>query len=178
MKFVPTDLEGAFLVQTEAMSDDRGSFTRTFCAREFAGYGLECNWVQHSISFNLAKGTLRGLHYQCAPYGEAKLINCIAGRIFDVIVDLRPESGTYRKSFCTELSSESGIQLYVPQGFAHGFLTLEKNCKVEYCISTYYEPSAVRGVRWNDPVLNIPWPARIRMISQRDANFPDLPQEP
>ena len=177
MNFVPTGLAGAYLIETTQHADERGSFTRTYCAREFAQQGLHTEWVQHSVSFNRAAGTMRGLHYQAAPHGEIKLISCTAGLIFDVIVDLRGDSPTFQKSFCTELGGESGVMLYVPKGFAHGFLTLEDNSRVTYCISAYYEPTAVRGVRWDDPRIGIPWPRQASVIAERDATFRDIDAE-
>ena len=177
MKFLPTGLDGAWLIEPERLEDALSSFTRTFCAREFAAHGLHTGWVQHNVSVNSQAGTLRGLHYQAAPHGEIKLVHCTRGRMFDVIADLRRDSPTFRQTFCTELGLTDARMLYIPLGFAHGFLTLEDDTEVTYCISAFYEPASVRGVRWNDPALAIPWPRAIRVMADRDANFPDIGDE-
>ena len=178
MIFRETGLHGAYLVVPERLEDERGYFARTWCAREFAELGLDANLSQCNTSFNPHQGTLRGLHYQTGDGAEAKLIRCIRGRIFDVIVDLRPASPTYRSWFATELNAENGVMLYAPGGFAHGFQTLEDESEVFYQISAPYRPELGRGIRWDDPVLAIAWPqADKRIISARDQSLPLLEAE-
>lgn len=175
MKFLPTPLAGALVVEPELLADERGFFARTYCREEFAAHGIAAPVDQCSISFNAASGTLRGLHYQAAPHGETKLVRCTAGAIFDVIVDLRERSPTYRRWFSVELSAANRRMLLVPPGMAHGFQTLEDATEVEYQISPSYRPEAARGVRWDDPVLGVAWPpAAARHISERDLSFPWL----
>jgi dTDP-4-dehydrorhamnose 3,5-epimerase len=172
MKFTPTSLSGAFIVEIEPHSDERGFFARTFCAQEFEQQGLVSNFVQCSASLSIARGTLRGLHYQQVPACEAKLVRCAAGALFDVIVDLRRESRTYLKHFSIELTAESRTAVYVPAMFAHGFQALEANTEVFYMIDTYYTPELSTGIRFNDPKLGIPWPLPVAAISEKDANWP------
>ena len=174
MIFAETDLRGAFLIELERHEDARGYFARTFCRREFELHGIDSRIVQCNVSFNARRGTLRGLHYQAAPHAEAKLVRCVAGRIHDVIVDLRPESSTHLEHFAVELSDTNGVSLYVPEGFAHGFQTLTDGCLVHYQMSEYYVPEAGRGIRWNDPALGISWPIEHPTLSERDAALPDL----
>ncbi|MEO8275456.1 MAG: dTDP-4-dehydrorhamnose 3,5-epimerase family protein [Thermoanaerobaculia bacterium] len=174
MKFVRLGIPGAFLVLSEPLADDRGFFARTFCAREFAAAGLESRLVQTSLSFNPQRGTLRGLHYQASPHDEAKLVRCVRGTIYDILVDLRPESHIFRQHLALELSADERSALYVPPGVAHGFLTLTPDCEVHYAMSEFFEPASSRGVRWNDPAFGIVLPEPVRMISDRDANYPDL----
>jgi dTDP-4-dehydrorhamnose 3,5-epimerase len=175
LRFTPLPLAGAFLIKLETHSDDRGYFARTFCTREFRDHGLDPTIAQCSTSFNLRRGTLRGMHYQVAPHEETKLVRCTSGKIFDVIVDVRPQSPTYGKWHGVELSSDNHRMLYIASGFAHGFQTLEDNSEVFYQISTEYLPSASRGILWNDPTLAISWPITKGMtISERDASLPRL----
>lgn len=174
MVFSETALNGAFVIEPEKREDSRGFFARTYCRHEFEEHGLETAVVQTSISFNLRKGTLRGLHYQTAPFEETKLIRCTMGSIYDVIVDLRPHSRTYKRSLAVELSARNRKGLYVPRGFAHGFQTLEDSTEVFYQMSEFYSPEHARGVRWNDPAFAIEWPAAQRNIHERDQHYPDF----
>lgn len=170
-----TPLRGAFVIEPELERDERGFFARTWCERDFAAHGLDARPVQCSVSFSERAGTLRGLHYQAAPFEEVKIVRCINGAVFDVIVDLRPDSPTLARHFHIVLSAANRTMLYVPQGFAHGFQTLEDASEVEYQISEFYRPDAARGVRWNDPAFGIRWPAADRRImSHRDQNYPDF----
>jgi dTDP-4-dehydrorhamnose 3,5-epimerase len=173
MRFVPTELEGAYLVEQERREDERGFFARTWCREEFAGHGLATEVVQSSISRNSRAGTLRGLHFQTAPHEEVKLVRCSAGAIFDVIVDLRPDSPTRAAWFGVELDAGRGTALYVPKGFAHGFQTLADDSEVLYMMSDPYVPEASSGLRWDDPAFGIEWPqADERTISPRDLAWP------
>lgn len=177
MRFVPTDLEGAWVIEQERHSDERGFFARTWCAQEFERQGLEPGLAQCSTSFNRLRGTLRGLHYQAPPHTEAKVVRCTRGAIFDVAVDLRPDSPTFRRWLGVELTPDNGRALYVPRGFAHGFLTLEDASEVAYLISTPYNPEAARGVRWNDPFHAVAWPAPVEVIAARDRDYADVDVE-
>jgi len=173
--FLETALRGAFLIDLEPSSDERGFFARTWCRREFGAQGLETNLAQCSVSFNARAGTLRGLHYQAPPCEEVKIVRCTSGALFDVIVDLRPESPTYTKHYSVTLSSLNRRMLYVPRGFAHGFQTLEDDTEVFYQMSEFYEPEYSRGARWNDPAFGIVWPAvEHRIINARDEAYPDF----
>ena len=154
--------------------DRRGYFARTYCEHEFTSHGLKSGFVQCSVSFNKIKGTLRGMHFQAGPYGEAKVIRCTRGAIYDVIIDLRLGSPTFKQHFTIVLSAENGTMLYVPEGFAHGFQTLEDNTEVFYQMSQFYTPDHARGVRWNDPAFGIEWPEDERMILERDQSYPDF----
>ncbi|MEL6772486.1 MAG: dTDP-4-dehydrorhamnose 3,5-epimerase [Bacteroidota bacterium] len=174
MIFDETTLAGAFLLRPERHADERGHFARTFCRREFEAHGLEPIVAQCSVSFNDAAGTLRGMHYQAAPHGEAKLVRCTRGAVYDVIIDLRPDSDTYGQHFGAVLSADNGHALYVPEGIAHGFLTLKDRSEVYYQMNTFHEPEAARGVRWDDPAFNIHWPQPVRVIKERDASYPDF----
>ena len=174
MRFTETEVAGVLLVEFEPVQDERGSFTRVFCEREFSGSGVEFRPVQASISHNRCAHTLRGMHYQVGPPPEHKLVRCTKGRIFDVAVDLRPDSPSYRRSVGLELSAVDQRALFIPGGCAHGFLTLESDTDVEYLISVFYDPARSRGVRWNDPALHIAWPFEPRIISPRDAGLPGL----
>jgi len=169
-----TELPGLILVELEPVSDERGSFARTFDAAEWKARGMSSRVVQCNLSRNLARGTLRGLHHQAAPHEEAKLVRCSRGTIFDVAVDLRPDSPTFRRWFGQELSTENGRMLFVPEGLAHGFITLTDDSEVLYQMSEPYEASAARGVRWDDPAFAIEWPLEPVMISERDRTFPDF----
>ena len=174
MIFTETDLKGAFVVDIEKHQDERGFFARSWCRREFEAHGLNPKLAQCNISFNPHKGTLRGMHCQAKPFEEAKLVRCTRGSLHDVIVDLRPGSPSYKKSLGVVLTAENRTMLYVPQGFAHGFLTLENDTEVFYQISEFYMPESQRGFRWNDPAIAITWPAEVEFISDRDRNFPDF----
>ena len=175
MIFTETMLKGAFLIEPERRQDDRGFFARTWCQREFLAHGLGTQWVQCNVSFNKQKGVLRGMHYQSAPYAETKLMRCTMGAIYDVIIDLRPDSPTFKRWVALELTSDNRCMLYIPEGFGHGFQTLEADTEVFYQMSQFYAPEYVRGVRWDDPAFRIRWPAEERIISERDRSFPDFP---
>lgn len=172
MIFTETDLQGAFVIEPEKLEDGRGFFARTFCQKEFEACGINSRLVQCSISFNRTKGALRGMHYQAPPHEEARLISCVKGAIYDVVIDLRPGSPTYCHWFAVELSSENYKMFYVPEGFAHGFQTLEHNTVVFYQMSEFYHPESGRGVRWDDPFYGIAWPLEPQGISARDASYP------
>lgn len=172
MKFIETKLDGAYLIEPERLEDERGFFARTFCQREFEKHGLNFRIVQCNISHNKKKGTLRGMHYQVAPYEEAKLVSCIRGAIYDVIVDLRPDSSTYCQWFAVELSAENYKILYVPKCFAHGFQTLEEDTEVFYQMSEFYHPECALSVRWDDQAFGIEWPLKVEIISEKDKNYP------
>jgi dTDP-4-dehydrorhamnose 3,5-epimerase len=178
LKFAQTGLPGATVIEPERLSDERGFFARTWCAREFADHGLKRALVQCSISFNRRKGTLRGMHYQIPPHEEAKLVRCTLGAIYDVIVDLRTDSPTYLKHFAVELSQDNRKMLYVPEGCAHGFQTLADDTEVYYQMSEYYSPECSAGHRWNDPAFGIDWPLEVSVISDRDNRYPDFSPAP
>ena len=170
MKFIPTILNGSFTIQLDPINDERGWFARYFCKKEFSTIGHEKEWVQMNHSFSLKKGTLRGMHFQKPPHSEVKLVRCIQGSVFDVIIDLRKDSPTFLKWFGTELSAENKLMMYIPEGFAHGFQTLEDNSGLLYMHTAYYSPEAESGLRYNDPQVNISWPLEISEISMRDTN--------
>lgn len=174
MIFTETKLKGAFLIEPERFEDKRGFFARTWCQREFLAHGLNPRLVQSSISFNKKKGTLRGMHYQVAPYEEVKLVRCTKGAIHDVIIDLRPESPTFKQHLAIVLSMENRSTLYIPERFAHGFQTLEDDTEVFYQMSQFYAPECARGVRWDDLTFAIAWPLAERIITERDQNYPDF----
>jgi dTDP-4-dehydrorhamnose 3,5-epimerase len=174
MKFEQTPLAGAFVVIPDRMEDERGFFARTCSRDDFMARGLVGDFVQSSISFNKWKGTLRGLHFQKKPYEETKLVRCTMGAIFDVIVDLRPGSSTLTGWFGIELNPDNRKALYIPQGFAHGFITLTDDSEVLYQISENYRPDSAGGVRWNDAAFSIKWTAEPTVISDRDRNYPDF----
>ena len=174
MKFIETELKGAYIIEPERLEDERGFFSRVFCEREFAAHGLETRFVQCSISFNARKGTLRGMHYQAPPHQETKLLRCTSGAVYDVIVDIRHESGTYGKWVGIELSAENRRLLYIPEGFAHGFQTLEDDSEVLYQISVEYNPASFRGLRHDDTGLAITWPRPVTVVSERDRALPKL----
>jgi dTDP-4-dehydrorhamnose 3,5-epimerase len=175
MKFSETKLPGVYIIEVECLDDERGYFARTFCREEFEKHGLNSSVAQCNLSYNRKKGTLRGMHYQVAPYGEAKLITCITGSVYDVVVDLRSDSMTYCGWLATELSARGRRRmLYIPEGLAHGFQTLEDHSEVFYQMSQFYVPGSARGVRWNDPAFGIQWPEDRRILSERDGNFPDF----
>lgn len=173
MIFHETAVAGAFVIEPERLVDERGFFARTWCQRELQERGLDAGLAQCSISFNLTRGTLRGMHYQIAPYAETKLVRCTAGAIFDVIVDLRPGSKSFRRWCGVELSQQNRKMLYIPKGCAHGFLTLSDDVEVFYQISEFYSAAHARGVRWNDPAFAIQWPGEVKVISERDRSYPD-----
>ena len=170
MKFLPTILNGSFTIQLDPIKDERGWFARYFCKKEFSTIGHNKEWVQMNHSFSLKKGTLRGMHFQKPPYSEIKLVRCIQGSVFDVIIDLRKDSPTFLKWFGAELSAENKLMMYIPEGFAHGFQTLEDNSGLLYMHTAYYSPEAEDGLRYNDPLVNISWPIEISEISMRDTN--------
>jgi dTDP-4-dehydrorhamnose 3,5-epimerase len=174
MNFSDCGLSGVYLIDLVPETDERGFFARSFCAEAFAARGLAAHMPQSSVSFNARARTLRGLHWQAAPHEEEKLVRCTAGAIFDVIVDLRTESETYRRWFAAELSAANRRALYVPKGFAHGFLTLTDASEVLYMISVAYAPGYGRGLRWDDPSIGIAWPHAPAVISERDAALPRL----
>ena len=177
MRFVEQRLAGVFLIEPERHMDERGFFTRTFDEAELAEAGLHTRFPQGNASWNGARHTLRGMHYQAAPHGEVKIVSCTSGAILDVVVDLRVGSPTRFASYAVELTPASGRQLYIPAGFAHGFLTLADETTVAYWMGTRYIPAAARGLRWDDPRLAIDWPARPAVISERDATYPDMDPE-
>jgi dTDP-4-dehydrorhamnose 3,5-epimerase len=174
MKFLGTTISGVFAVHPELIHDERGFFARSWCQTEFASHGLDPRIVQCNISGNLRKGTLRGMHYQAAPFAETKLVRCTRGSIFDVAIDLRPESPNYKQWTSAVLTAENHQMLLIPSGCAHGFLTLEDDCEVFYQMSEFYQPEAARGVRWNDPAFGIAWPHEVAVISPRDSAYPDF----
>lgn len=174
MIFTKTTVVGAWVIEPERFEDERGFFARTWDMDEFAGRGLNARLAQCSISYNGARGTLRGLHYQAAPYEEAKLVRCTTGAIFDVVVDLRRDSLTFRRWFGIELSAENRLALYLPEGCAHGLLTLTDDSEVLYKISEVYVPEAARGVRWDDPAFGIDWPGDVVVMNDRDRSYPDF----
>jgi dTDP-4-dehydrorhamnose 3,5-epimerase len=178
MIFREIDLKGAYLIDIEKRADDRGFFARTWCRHEFEARGLTSEFAQNSLSHNQAVGTLRGLHYQEHPYCEAKLIHCVRGAIFDVIVDLRPNSRSFGSWANITLTADSRQMLYIPECFAHGFQTLEDDTEVSYMISAFHAPGAARGIRYDDPSLAIPWPLPVTRISQQDKSWPILALQP
>jgi dTDP-4-dehydrorhamnose 3,5-epimerase len=174
MRFELAEVIGAFLIEPERITDERGFFARIWCRDEFAAHGLNPALAQANVSFNHRKGTLRGMHYQAAPHQEAKLVRCTRGAIWDVVLDLRPGSPTYRAWTGAELSDANRAMLYVPEGCAHGFLTLTDAAEVAYQMSIPYAPEAARGVRYDDPAFGIEWPGEVVVINQRDASYPDV----
>jgi dTDP-4-dehydrorhamnose 3,5-epimerase len=174
VRFAETELAGAYLIDIDKMEDERGFFARTFCHDEFAAHGLRPVFVQCNVSFNTRRGTLRGLHLQHAPHEEAKLVRCARGAIYDVIVDLRINSPTHGRWIAEELTADNGRMLYIPEGCAHGFQTLEDNSEVFYQMSEAYHPESVGGLRWSDPAFAIRWPLANPIVSQRDATYPDF----
>jgi dTDP-4-dehydrorhamnose 3,5-epimerase len=174
MIFKETKLKGAYIIEIEPVEDERGFFARSFCAEEFEKHGLDRYIAQCNISYNGKKGTLRGMHYQVAPHEEVKLVRCTMGAIYDVIIDLRPDSSTFKQWMGVELTRENHQMLYVPEGFAHGFQTLEDRTEVLYQISEFHHPEWARGVRWNDPMFGIFWPVNVEIISVGDQQYPDF----
>ena len=176
MIFAETPLAGAFVIDVEPREDERGFFARAWCRDEFAEQGLSTDVVQCNVSFNHHQGTLRGMHYQVAPHAEVKLVRCTRGAIYDVIVDLRPDSPTHTRWLGVELTAENRRALYIPEGFAHGYQTLADGTETFYQVSAFWAPEAERGVRWDDPAFGIAWPdpPGERVISERDATYPDV----
>jgi dTDP-4-dehydrorhamnose 3,5-epimerase len=177
MVFTETRLGGAFVIDPEQHADERGYFARTYCRREFEQHGLNPDVVQASLSYNASRGTLRGMHYQQPPHEEAKLIRCVRGALYDVAIDLRPDSPTCGQWTSVELTAEPGQpsrMFYIPAGFAHGFQTLEDHTEILYQMSAFYAPEAGRGLRWNDPAFAIEWPLAVSVISERDRTYPDF----
>ena len=170
-----TDIEGAFVVAPERFADERGYFEKVWSEREFAARGVTARFVEGNASFNPRRGTLRGLHYQAAPHGQAKLVRCTHGRVFDVGVDLRPRSPTFRRWVGVELSAENRLMLYLPAAFAHGYLTLEDDSEVSYLVDSVFDAASGRGARWDDPAFQIEWPdAGTLIINERDRTYPDF----
>lgn len=174
MIFTETPLSGAYVIELERRSDDRGFFARVFCEKEFADHGLATRFVQVNNSLAREKGTLRGMHYQLPPSAESKLVRCVRGSFHDVIIDLREESPSFGRHFEIELSAENRTMLYVPKGFAHGFITLETNTEAFYFADEFYDPERERGIRWNDPRFGIEWPLEPTVISEKDRSHPDF----
>ena len=173
MIFKETYLKGAYVIEVDKINDERGFFGRLWCKNEFKKHNLNVNIVQSNVSKSKKKGTLRGMHFQKSPYQETKLIRCTKGSVYDVIIDLRPDSQTYKKWFGIELSENNHKMLYVPESFAHGFLTLESNSEVYYLVTQFYNKEFERGLRYNDPEINIQWPKKILEISEKDNNHLD-----
>jgi dTDP-4-dehydrorhamnose 3,5-epimerase len=174
MIFEETKLPGVFLIKPERKEDDRGFFSRSFCCREFAQHGLNTNIVQCSTSYNKKKGTFRGMHFQMAPFEEDKMVTCMYGAILDFIVDMRPESPTFKNKLEVELSSENGYILYIPKSFAHGFFTLCDHTRLFYQMTQFYQPLYARGFRFDDPAIDIQLPFELKVIADKDRNLPDL----
>ena len=172
MKFNETELKGGYIIDIQKIEDDRGFFARGWCKNEFEEHGISSNLAQANISYNKFKGTLRGLHYQASPYEEAKLVRCTKGGIFDVMVDLREGSPTHGKWMGAELTADNHRMLLVPEGFAHGFQTLQDDTEVFYQVSEFYIPNAEKGARYDDPAFGITWPLEVSVISDKDANWP------
>jgi dTDP-4-dehydrorhamnose 3,5-epimerase len=174
MIFTETELPGAFVLDIEPRDDERGFFARTWCRRELEEHGLSTEIVQCNVAYNHVGGTLRGLHYQAAPHAEVKVVHCLRGAIYDVIVDVRPDSPSYLRWFGVELTAENRRMLYVPEGFAHGYQTLADDTETYYLVSAFHEPTAERGLRWDDPAFGVEWPpAERRIISAKDRAWPD-----
>lgn len=175
MKFSPSGIVGAYVIDMEQVVDERGFFARSWCRKEFEKHGLNTDIAQCSVSFNKKRGTLRGMHYQGTPHEEVKVVRCTSGAIYDVIIDLRPESATFKKWVAVELSAENRRMIYIPAGVAHGFQTLVDDVEVLYQISEFYCPESAKSVRWDDPEFGIKWPpAAERVISARDRQYPDF----
>jgi len=175
VKVTETKLKGAYVIEVDRIEDERGFFARSWCQKEFAEHGLNPNLVQCNISFNLKKGTLRGMHYQDKPHEEAKLVRCVKGGIYDVIIDLRPDSPSFKDWFSVELNCENRKMIYIPEGMAHGCQTLADNTEVFYQMSEFYYSESARGVRWDDRIFGIDWPEiSQRVISEKDRSYPDF----
>ncbi|MBN2373535.1 dTDP-4-dehydrorhamnose 3,5-epimerase [bacterium] len=178
MIFKETALKGAYIIEIEPIEDERGFFARSFCAKEFEKHGLNFHIAQCNISYNERKGTLRGMHYQTAPYEEAKLVRCTMGEIYDVIIDIRPYSATYMRWISIELTAKTRKMLYIPEGFAHGFQTLADCTEVFYQMSEFYQANSAKGIRWNYPTFGIKWPIMPPIMNDKDRSYPDFIQEP
>ncbi len=174
MIFTETKLKGAFILEVKKIEDERGFFGRSWCKKELEDHGLNANVVQANVSYNKVKGTLRGMHFQKPPYQETKLVRCTRGAIYDVIIDLRPDSPTYRQYIGVELTEDNYRMLFVPGDFAHGFITLQDKTEVTYQVTQYYTPGAEGGIRWNDPAFNIRWPIEPVVVSGKDQVHPDF----
>lgn len=174
MKFTETNLKGAFVIEVDKLIDDRGFFGRLWCEKEFEKYNLNTNIVQSNVSLSKKKGTLRGMHFQKHPYQETKLVRCTKGAVFDVIIDLRPESDTYKKWFGVKLTEDNHKMIYVPKNFAHGFITLKDDSEVYYLVTQFYNKAAESAIRWDDPAFEIEWPIQVEEISEKDRNHPDF----
>ncbi len=173
MIFTETKLKGAFVIEIDKIIDERGFFGRAWCEREMKQFGLNTNIKQTNVSFNTKKGTLRGMHYQVSPFQETKLVSCSRGGIYDVIIDLRMDSPTYKQWIGLELNQNNYKMLYIPEGFAHGFITLEDNTEIHYLMTEFYNPEAGRITRWDDTAFNIKWPIKPLLMSEKDRNAPD-----
>ena len=173
MIFTETELAGAYIIDIKRIEDERGFFGRSWCRREFEDHGLNPTHVQSNVGFSHRQGTLRGMHYQAAPHAEAKLVRCTAGTIYDLIVDLRPDSPTHRHWLGVELSAENHRMLYVPEGFAHGYQTLTDNSEIFYQTSAFFNADSAGGVRYDDPAFGIEWPIAVSVISDKDRSWPD-----
>ena len=174
MKFIPTPLPGAFVIEPQLFPDDRGFFAGTFSRQKFVEHGCDGDLVECNVSFNKRAGTLRGMHFQNAPHAQSKLVRCTRGAIWDAIIDLRPGSATFKKWFGAELTAENRRQLYIPEGFAHGFITLADETEVFYQLGNVYHAASAGGVRWDDPAFGIAWPREVSVIIERDATYPDF----
>jgi dTDP-4-dehydrorhamnose 3,5-epimerase len=174
MIFTETPVEGAYLIDLEKRGDERGFFARAFCRNEFAAHGLETDFVQINNSLSAARGTLRGMHYQLPPAAEVKVVRCLSGALWDVVLDLRPGSPTWGRWFGAELSAENRRMMYAPKGLAHGFVTLRNDTEAFYLVSAFYAPELERGVRWNDPAFGIEWPVEPVVISDKDRDRADF----
>jgi dTDP-4-dehydrorhamnose 3,5-epimerase len=177
MKFIKTPLEGAYIIELDKREDERGFFARAFCINEFDAHDLDRNIVQINNSLSRNKGTLRGMHYQLSPKAETKIVRCIKGALYDVIIDLRSDSPTFGKWFGAELTEENRCMMFVPKGFAHGFITLQDDTEAFYMVSEFYSPEHERGIRYNDPFFDIKWPINPVIISDKDINHPDFNKE-
>ena len=174
MIFTKGKISGVYIIEPEKLEDERGFFSRIFDSDIFKELGLVSNFVQHSVSYNKKKGTLRGLHYQIHPFSETKIVSCSSGKIFDVLVDLRPSSTTYKQWDAIELTSDNLLIIYIPEGIAHGFQTLDDNTSVDYKISQIFKPEFSQGIRWNDNTFQIPWPMKPTIISKKDLSYVDF----
>ena len=174
MNFSETKLKGAFVIELEKHQDERGFFARVFCQKEFEANGLIPDVAQANMSLSPTRGTLRGMHYQKSPFEETKLVRCTKGAIYDVIIDIRPDSPTYKQWTGVELTADNYKMLFVPKNFAHGFITLSDDTEVTYLVSQFYSPGSELGIRWNDPHIAIQWPMDVEVISDKDANWPDF----
>lgn len=173
MIFQELGLNGVYLVEPQLLRDERGFFARTYCEREFLEHNLNCKWAQCNVSFNKKRGTLRGMHYQVSPREEIKLIRCTRGAVYDVVIDIRPDSLTFCQWLAVELSEDNTKMLYVPQGFAHGFQTLKDDTELFYQMSQFFAPEYARGIRWDDELFKISWPVKEKIISDNDRKYQD-----